>query len=66
MVHKLRADYENSIGNYNSEEIGETLNGGSKISRIMHKKFSSTIAEMTLNNKQLRKKIKLAILNIRG
>ncbi|XP_044003391.1 dynamin-like isoform X2 [Aphidius gifuensis] len=66
MIDKLRLQFANTIGCYESHEIGEFLNGGSKICHLMHEKLSEEISALTsAGNNTVRREIKLAILNIR-
>lgn len=66
MIHKLKGQFRNEIGCYESEDTGEVLNGGSKINSLIHENFPKEIAKMTLDNRKLREKIAISIANIRG
>ncbi|XP_044012237.1 dynamin-1-like [Aphidius gifuensis] len=66
LINQLKAVFSNSIGCYESDDIGKSLNGGFKIHHLMHEHFSQEIDKIKLSDDDLCKSIKLAILNIRG
>lgn len=66
MHSKLQKQFLNEIGFYESDEVGTSPNGGSKICLEMHEKFPEKIAEATLRNNELKKEIVTTIKNLRG
>ncbi|XP_044012242.1 dynamin-1-like [Aphidius gifuensis] len=66
LMNQLEAVFINAIGCYESDNIGKSLNNGSKIHYLMHEHFPQEIEKIKLSDDDLCQQIKLAILNIRG
>lgn len=66
LINQMQAVFSNSIGCYESDEIGKDLNGGSKIHHLIHEHFPHEIEKIRSSDDDLYQQIKLAIVNIRG
>lgn len=67
MIQSLQNDFERSIeGSGNSVINTAELSGGAKINRLFHERFPYELAKMEFDEKELRRKIALAIRNIHG
>ncbi|XP_044010231.1 dynamin-like [Aphidius gifuensis] len=66
LFDQVKAVFSNSIGCYESDDIGKSFNGGYKIYWLIHKRFPQEIEKNKLSDDDLHVRITLAINNIRG
>ena len=66
-LQNLSGDFDKHIlGSSSSEVSTKELSGGAKINRIFNERFPFELVKIESDEKQLRQKIKIIIMNIRG
>lgn len=67
MIQGLQNDFERSIEGSGSTAVNTAeLTGGARINRLFHERFPYEVAKMEFDEKELRRKIALAIQNTHG